>query len=258
MARHARLTWAMARRDMLSRHAGQFLGLFWIVGHPLFLTILYVFIFGIVFKQRMGGTYELPLDYTAYILIGIIPWLTTSAILSNSAMSVVSNSALVKQFNFSLEVLPAKDVVVGCVTWIVGMSVILIYVVMKTWSMHWIWLLLPIAFLLQIMMMLGLALAISAVTVFLRDMKDFVTLFTTAGIFLIPSVYLPAWLPALFKPVIYLNPFSYMIWVYQDILYFGRFEHPYAWPVYAIFAISTFVFGYRIFRYLRPMFGGVL
>src|SRR4051794_23919093 len=76
MARHRRLVLAMARRDLTNRYAGQLLGAFWIVAHPLFLTLLYLFIFGVVFRQRMGGTHELPLDYASYILSGLIPWLT--------------------------------------------------------------------------------------------------------------------------------------------------------------------------------------
>src|SRR5262249_39378443 len=122
MTRHARLTMAMARRELMSRYAGQFVGAFWIIGHPLFLALLYIFIFGVVFKHRIGGTWELPLDYTSYILVGLIPWLTMAGALSGSANSIIGNTALAKQFNFHLEVLPAKDVLIACVTWIVGMA----------------------------------------------------------------------------------------------------------------------------------------
>src|SRR5262245_61636223 len=115
LTRHAHLTLAMARRELTSRHAGQFIGAFWIIGHPLFLTLLYVFVFGVVFKQKVGGTHELPLDYTAYILVGLIPWLTLAASLGSSATSIIANAPLVKQFNFHIEVLPAKDVLIACV-----------------------------------------------------------------------------------------------------------------------------------------------
>ena len=258
MTRHARLTIAMARRELTTRYAGQFIGAFWIIGHPLFLTLLYVFVFGVVFKQRVGGTREMPLDYTSYILIGLIPWLTMVNSLATSPNSIIGNGPLVKQFNFHLEVLPAKDVLISCVTWVVGMSATLIYIVLSTLTVSWMWLLLPFAFLLQLMMMVGIAFFLSAVTVFFRDMKDFMTVFVTAGIFLIPVVYLPTWVPTIFKPVLYVNPFSYMTWVYQDILYFQRFEHPWAWLVYLVSAIVIFAFGYRVFRRLRPMFGSAL
>jgi lipopolysaccharide transport system permease protein len=62
----------------------------------------------------------------------------------------------------------------------------------------------------------------------------------------------------LFKPVLYLNPFSYMGWCYQDALYFGRFEHPWAWCLFAGGSLLTFVTGYRLFRWLKPHFGNAL
>src|SRR5689334_6242739 len=95
LTRHWRLTVEMAKRDLMQRYAGQFIGVFWIIGHPLFLISLFVFIFGVVFKMKMGGTYEMPLDYTTYILSGLVPWLTFQTALSASCISVVANSSLV-------------------------------------------------------------------------------------------------------------------------------------------------------------------
>src|ERR1700759_1941038 len=80
---------AMASRELKSRYAGQFTGSFWIVGHPLFQLLLFVFIFGVVFKQRIGGSYELPRDYTTYMLSGLVPWLSFSSLLATACNSVI-------------------------------------------------------------------------------------------------------------------------------------------------------------------------
>ena len=73
LIKNARLIFEMTRDNLTSRYSGQFLGSLWIIIHPLALTFLYLFVFGVVFKQRIGGTTEMPLDYTAYILSGLIP-----------------------------------------------------------------------------------------------------------------------------------------------------------------------------------------
>ncbi len=78
------------------------------------------------------------------------------------------------------------------------------------------------------------------------------------GVFLMPVFYLPAAVPSIFRPIIYCNPFSYMVWCYQDACYFGRFEHPWAWGVFATLSLGTFYVGYLVFRRLKPMFGNVL
>ena len=70
--RHAPLALSMARRELRSRHAGNILGSMWIIGHPLFQMCLFVFIFAVVFQQKIGGNRELPRDYTSYILTGLV------------------------------------------------------------------------------------------------------------------------------------------------------------------------------------------
>jgi lipopolysaccharide transport system permease protein len=258
LGRHARLTLAMAKRELVTRYAGQFVGSFWIVGHPLFMTALFVFVFAYVFKARIGGTSDMPLDYTTYILSGLVPWLTVFGAMAATTLSVVGNASLVKQFTFHLEVLPAKDVAIASVTWLVGIPLILLYVVVTQRTVLLTWALLPILFAIQLMAMLGIAFLLSALTVFLRDLKDIITVYGNIGIYLIPVVYLPGWLPPIFKPVLYLNPFSYMTWMYQDTLYFGRIEHPIAWFIFPAFSLVVFALGYRVFRRLKPLFGGAL
>ena len=71
-------------------------------------------------------------------------------------------------------------------------------------------------------------------------------------------MYQPSSVPAAIRPILYFNPFSYVIWCYQDACYFGRFEHPLAWVVFPLGGLIVFYLGYRIFRKLRVAFGSAL
>jgi lipopolysaccharide transport system permease protein len=42
------------------------------------------------------------------------------------------------------------------------------------------------------------------------------------------------------------------------VLYFGRFEHWWAWFVFPVMSIFVFSMGYRIFKKSKTMFGNVL
>ena len=106
--------------------------------------------------------------------------------------------------------------------------------------------------------MVGTCFILSSVGAYFRDLRDLVQIFSTAGLYIIPVFYLPVLVPEILRPLLYANPFSYMVWCYQDILYFGRFEHWWAWPVFAVSSLGVFYIGYRIFRTLRVMFGNVL
>jgi lipopolysaccharide transport system permease protein len=82
--------------------------------------------------------------------------------------------------------------------------------------------------------------------------------FAVTGVYLIPAFYLPEFVPPLFRPVLYLNPVSYLIWCYQDLLFYGRLEHWWAWLVLPAISLSVFYIGHRTFNVLRTMFGNVL
>ena len=258
LGRHRKLMIAMVRRELVLRHVNQVMGSFWLIGHPLFLMGLFVFLFGVVFNPKIGQSYELPRDYTVYILSGLVPWLAMVPALTASCNSVTSNAALVKQFVFHLEILPAKDVLTSSVVWVVGIAVITIYTLIEYGSLPWTYVLLPIAATIHLLAIVGLAFLFSALAVFFRDIQDFVNVFANVGVYIAPVTYLPQWVPPVFRPVLYFNPFSYLIWMYQDVLYFGRIEHPAAWAVSAVGAVLAFAFGYRVFRRLKPVFGNAL
>ena len=256
--RHWRLAVAMARRELSTRYAGQMMGSFWIIGHPLLQMLIFVFLFAVVFNQKMGGTFDLPRDYTVYILSGLVAWLSILPVLTGSCYSIVGNAALVKQFNFELEALPVKDVLTAMLFWFVGVAIVSVYTLWSYHSVPWTYVLLPVVLVVQIITLIGFAWLLSAVAVFFRDLKDIVTVWSNLGVFLLPIVYLPQWVPEIFRPFVYSNPLSCVIWMHQDVLYFGRIEHPVSWLVSTILALLIFSTGHRVFQRLRPLFGNVL
>jgi lipopolysaccharide transport system permease protein len=258
LLRYRPLVAEMARRELFEQYAGQVLGGVWAVVHPIFLIALYVFVFAVVFKTKVGGTYEMPYDYTVYLLSGLIPWLSVQQSMMRSCSTLTSSANLVKQVVFPIEVLPAKSVLASLLPQLVGLVVVLVYVLWNFGLPPAMYLLLPLLLAVQLMAMTGLAFALAVFGAYIRDTKDAVQVFSIMGIYLMPVVYLPEWVPALFKPLLYVNPFSYMAWCYQDVLYFGRFEHAWAWPVFCGGSVAIFVLGYRVFRRLKPQLGNVL
>ena len=248
----------LTRREITDRYAGQAIGAVWAVGHPLFLLALYVFVFGYVFKVRLGVTNQSAADYTTYLMSGLVAWLAFQETMSKACVVVTSNASLVKQVVFPFEILPVKSVLASLVTQAVAIAALTIYVAFSLGRLPAMYLLLPVAIALQLLAMIGIAYVLSALGAYFRDLKDVVQLFATAGVYLIPAFYLPDWVPPMVKPLLYLNPFSYFIWCYQDVLFFGRFAHPWAWVVTPILSIGIFYGGYRLFMRLKPGFGSIL
>ncbi|MBY0420826.1 MAG: ABC transporter permease [Parvularculaceae bacterium] len=254
----APLAWSLARRDVTSRHKDQFLGPLWTIAHPVMQMLIFLFIFGVVFKMRLDQSFDMPRDYTAYILSGLIPWIACVPAITASCASIVSSSGLVKQFHFDTFLLPLRDVMMTFFFWGVGLAFLLLYLVATPNGLSPMIALLPVALLFTFLMLVGIAWMLAALTVFFKDLKEVVIVLMTMAVYVLPIVYLPQWTPKVFQGVILFNPLSYLVWVYQDIFYFGRFEHPTAWIVTPLFSLICLSFGYRIFARLKPYFGNAL
>lgn len=259
LSRYRELTWEMTKREISDRYAGQLLGPVWVVGHPLLLMALYVVLFAYVFPARLGSSGESGL--TVYILSGLIPWMTFSEAIAKSTHVIISNANLVRQVVFPIEVLPVKTVLASAVTQVVATSLLVAYMIAGGSASGWYALLVVPLFLLQLLAMTGVCYLLSSIGAYFRDLKDVVQVFLSAGLFLAPILYVPDVLARLPKPlawVLAFNPFSHLVWCYQDALFFGAIEHPVSWFVLGGLSVAVFIVGFTVFEKLRVMFGEIL
>ncbi|OFW18244.1 MAG: hypothetical protein A3H97_03605 [Acidobacteria bacterium RIFCSPLOWO2_02_FULL_65_29] len=255
---HRWLIWEMAKRDVRDRYARQVLGALWAVAHPLMLMVLYAVIFAYVFPTRLGHTVDLPRDYTTFVLAGLIPWLTFQECLGRATTAISSNGSLVKQIVFPVEVLPIKTVLAVLPTQIVATLFLIAYQLVRGLPLPATALLLPVIFVAQLMHMVAAAFLLGTIGVGFRDVKDIVSVFSTANLFMMPVLYVPGIVPTSIEWVFALNPFSYLIWCYHDAMFYGRINHPAAWIAVVLTAPMTMVLAYRVFRRLKLVFGDLL
>jgi lipopolysaccharide transport system permease protein len=258
LVRKRGLTMGMARRELVTEHGGKALGPLWGVIQPLFMLGVYAFIYGVVFRARIGGTYELPRDFTTYLLAGLVPWFAFQQSLTKSVGVVSGNANLVKQVVFDLNVLPIVSALLACLWLAAGLSFVALYTLATDRSLPLTYFLIPILFVVQFLGMCGFSFVLAALGVFLRDIRDFVQLTSLLLIFVMPIVYLPGSVPSQFNPILWLNPFTYLVYCYQDVFYFGRIEHPWSWLAFPLWSFVAFILGYRLFRKLRPFFADAL
>ena len=248
----------MVRRDLGGQYAGQILGRLWIIGHPLALFTIYLVVFAAVLKVRMQISTAMPRDYPSYILTGLATWLSLQQGVIRATTVLTGQSNLVKQVVFPIEALPFGSAIVSMVPQIVGLILLFVYTLATEGSVPWTYILVPFLVFLSLVLITGISFFLAALTPFVRDIKDFAAVLSVVGVYLVPAFYLPQWIPTHLRPLIYANPFSHVVWVYQDALYFGRFEHPVSWFVFVFSALFTFSAGYRVFRDLKPYIANVL
>ena len=151
----------------------------------------------------------MPLDYTTYLLSGLIPWMAFQESMSKGATVIVGNANLVKQVVFP-DRGPAGQ----------GRDRLVLHATGRDddagrstcWRRHhglpWTYALLPGLFFFQALAMIGVAYTLAAVGAYFRDLKDFVQVFCIAGMYLMPVVYLPTMVPRMFRPLVVSQPFQ--------------------------------------------------
>lgn len=254
--KHRELVAELVKRELRDRHVGQLLGTVWAYGHPLLLMMMYSLLFAYVFPTRFaGGTGQR--DFALSVLSGIVSWLAFQDLLARSTTILSAHASLVKQIVFPIMVLPVKTAIAAALPYSVALLFTIGYAAFSG-SLTIMILTVPFLILTQLIAMIGVALMLSALGVFFRDLRDLVTIFCTVNLFAQPILYNPFATPDAMRWAFRFNPFSYQVWCWQDALYFGGFQHPIAWVVYPSCAMLSLGIGYAVFSRLRHNFGDAL
>jgi lipopolysaccharide transport system permease protein len=246
----------LARRELTDLHSGQSGGFVWLVLHPVLMFLVYTFLFAAVLKVRIGANG--PGDYTMYLFSGLAPWLLTQDAIQRSAGVMLANVGIVKKVLFPVEAIVAKSL-------LASMLVQTVFVVLAMLTTIWMRGGVPISFFMllilipiHVTLLWGLSLLLSAITPFFRDTVEFIRVFISINMFLMPVIYLPDMVPGVIRYALLLNPFSHLIWCYQDVLYFNEINHPFSWLISFLFAITMLSAGSYVFLRLRHQFSSVL
>jgi ABC-type polysaccharide/polyol phosphate export permease len=111
------------------------------------------------------------------------------------------------------------------------------------------------ALLIQSVFMIGLTLILASITPFVPDMEDLVSLIARAGLFLAPVLYVPTMFSPNVWRLFYLNPFSYIVWIHRDALFYQTITSSLVWAIAILMSFLLLVIGGWLFRLLSPSFG---
>ena len=236
----------LARREVAERYAGTALGSVWAVVTPLLTMGIYVGLFGFVFPTRFGGDGS--------------PWLAVADCATRAPGMLLSHRALVRQVVFPVEVLPAKSVLATLVPQVVGTVVGLAIALLSAGPSPML-ALLPVLWIAQLALMLGLMLLLATLGVWIRDLREVVSFLANVGLYIAPILLLPQVIDALPRAAAWLiaaNPFSHMVWCFHDAVVHQRFAHPWSWLIFPLFALAVLAAGARLFTRLKPAMGEAL
>ena len=222
-------------------------GFAWLILQPLILLAVYAFVFTTIFKARIpdAGTG----GFVPYLAVAFWPWTAFSEAVLRSSNTISANAALIGKVAFPSELLPLSTVTATFMMNMLGYLAVLLVLQLMGADIHWLGLLaaLPVVLLLYLFAS-GLALFISALQVFIRDISQILPPLMTFWFFTTPILYSSSLLPENFATLMKFNPMSWYVERLRDFLLLGNYQlGPWDLLVPAV-TVVVFILSLRFFR----------
>jgi ABC-type polysaccharide/polyol phosphate export permease len=240
----------VAERNLRSRYKQLFLGWGWSVVTPVITVVVFTYFF-----HRISNTKTSGIPYPLFMYVGVLCWNLFSSSVSTGASSLLDNSSILNKLYCPREIFPLAGVVVTAVdTLISTIPVVVLFILYRTVpSATAVWL--PLLIMVELLFVVGSALAFSTVMIYIRDLRLIVAGILQAGFFLTPVAFPLSVVPARYR-VLYcaVNPLAAVIDSARRVVFLGRGPDWHLMAPATATSLGVMVVGYLIFRRLE---GGI-
>jgi lipopolysaccharide transport system permease protein len=251
------LVWNFIRRDISSKYVGSFLGLYWSIINPVITLLIYVVVFGFFLKVRLPGDSNI-WDFALFFAAGFLPWLAFQDSVMRASRSIVDNKNYIKKVPFPSEIFPVYTTFSEFFNLLIGLGIyFILFLFLKGMPTIFI-LLLPFAILLQMMFTLSLSLFLSSGAVYFRDIPQILGSIFMIWFWATPIAYTVNLIPLEFQWIVRINPAYYMLEIYRDVLFYGKFPDIWIVGPFLIFSVILFLASIIFFQKTKSGFGELL
>jgi lipopolysaccharide transport system permease protein len=251
------LIWNFIKRDISSKYVGSLLGLYWSILNPIITLVVYIIVFGVFLNVRLPGSTSI-WDFALYFAAGFLPWLAFQDSVIRASRSIIDNKNYIKKVPFPSEIFPIYTTFSEFVNLLIGLVIyLLLFMFLKGTPTVYI-LLLPMAIILQMIFTLSLAFFLSSGAVYFRDIPTMLGPLFMIWFWATPIAYTVNLIPVNFQWIVRLNPAYYMIEIYRDVLFFGKFPEMNILIPFLIFSVVLFIISILFFQKTKTGFGELL
>lgn len=205
----------LVRRDLRVRYARSAIGYLWTILDPLAMALIYFVVFSYIF-QRRGVGYQ---PYALFIIIGVLGWQWFAASVNETSRALLSEARLVRSTNLPRQLWVVRVVMAKGIEFVLSLPVLAAFAigfgVVGQSSVNYRILLLPLAIVLQFLLLVGLGLMLAPVTVIFSDMPRIVRIVLRMGFYATPIIYGAHAAPEVLQRVLLINPMAGILEMYR-------------------------------------------
>jgi ABC-2 type transport system permease protein len=169
--------------DIRIKYKGSALGLLWSMLAPAFTLGIYYLVFSVFLKNGYP-------NYVIFLFSGLIVWNLFQNAVNAATGVIVDRAGLVKKVSFPREILPLASVGSAVIYFLIQLGVLALFLLVFNHAPDWKMLaILPITFATLYLFASSVAIVMSAITVYLRDMKHLMEVLLQLWFWMSPVVY---------------------------------------------------------------------
>jgi ABC-type polysaccharide/polyol phosphate export permease len=197
--------------DLKRTHADTLFGQLWWILDPLLQMGIYFILVQIIFQRSVP-------DYPLFLFAAILPWKWFTTTLGDATNAVTGRQNLLRQVQFPKLILPTAAVTASAVSFAIGLFALgLVYLFYLERLSFWVVFIPFIAFV-QFLFTLALAVGLSAINAFYRDVSNVLTHALRLWFYLSPVLYsLDHISNKQARLLLSFNPFSALLTSYRNV-----------------------------------------
>ena len=249
--RHKKILFSTTLSEIRKKYAGSALGIVWAFLYPL----LFLGVYAMVYAFVLGVTYPnlTTAEYILVIFCGLIPFLGFSEAINTGTQSVTSNSGLIKNTMFPIDLIPVRTVFCAQLTHGAGIIILIIALLfMRKWTI--LTPLIIVIWLFQVMMEAGMVWILSSINVVMKDLQNVISIIVIMLMMISPIAYPASAVPNNLRIFMVINPIYSFIIASQEVLLYGNIPDISIWIGMFVWGPCLFLLGYQIFIKMKRVF----
>ena len=239
---------SLVRKDLKGRYKGSVLGFLWTFINPLLQLLVYTMVFSVILKSGIP-------NYYLHLFVALVPWIYFASSLGTGSKLILDQKNMIKKIYFPREVLPVAYTISSFCNMLFSFIIVFLVIAVMRLGVNFAalpWLIPVMA--IQFLLVLGMNLITSSVTVYIRDLEHIMGVFSMAWMYLSPVVYGIQFIPDEWHKLYLMNPMAPLLISYRDILYYKQAPNPIQLRNALLISLFVFAVGCLTFQKLQKRF----
>ncbi|RLA44561.1 MAG: ABC transporter permease [Gammaproteobacteria bacterium] len=209
-----------AEQDLLDRYSSSMLGWAWLLLLPLVNIIIFTMVFSLIMGARLAqfGQEFSQYSYSIYLVPGLLSWISFSNVVIRTTNVFQEKSALINKLAINLQILPVYILLSEAIIFLVSILFFLCFLLLIGFPITVHWLLIPFIYVLQQGFAYAIGFGAATIGVFIRDVREVVSVVMQFWFWLTPIVYVVDIMPDKIQTYLAINPFTVFLNAYREVI----------------------------------------